>query len=84
MTVFLAQSSSGYTGQYLIPLILTWTFTCIPHITVGVSVAMCDGHWSGGYYFDIVTFQGSSPTVSGVGGIASALTANAVGLLPRF
>jgi len=26
----------------------------------------------------------SSPTVLGVGGIASALTANAVGLLPRF
>jgi len=25
MTVFRAQSSSGYTGQYLIPLILTWT-----------------------------------------------------------
>jgi len=30
MTVFLAQSSSEYTGQYLIPLILTWTF--IPKI----------------------------------------------------
>jgi hypothetical protein len=31
-----------------------------------------------------VTFQGSSPTVLGIGGIASALTANTVGLLPHF
>ena len=36
------------------------------------------------YYLDIVTFQGSSPTVLGVGGITGALTANAVGLLPQF